>query len=252
MQGLKRWAALVKPGVPIIVVATKSDALRVEDDHAALHASLRRFCLAHQQAGLVFTSVTRGTNCATLKSYVEHVLFPKQITMPAPLDSLVEVVSHDALFIPLQWDKASNFEGEGGGGADNATVVEAAQEPATTASPRPHKDEEVVVAEMEQAFLLRHMKILEATAAEDPQPQQYHPPSTPQSGTLDISSSSLPASTATTPLKTPSRASSVATPSFQTPTTPVPAPSVEDTAELANFFNSLISKDKSPYKGPKK
>lgn len=236
---LQRWADVVGRAVPIVVVATKSDTLREEDDATALHAVLRHAALELNEAALVFASTSKGTNIARLRSYIEHVLFPKQRALA--VDTIAETVQHDALFVPLHWDKAVNIEGDVA-----AALAAAAQTAPAPAEARAAKEEDKVEAEMEQAFLLRHMKLLEAAALEEPAT-----PSASSASSVSVSLPGTPAASAadvTTPVKP------VPKPAFQTPTSASPGPvsatpvSVEDHAELANFFNSLISKDKSPYK----
>lgn len=237
VASLDRWRAAVNPPVPVVVVATKTDALREEDDCAPLHAALRRWCVAHDGAALVFCSPTTGTNVALLREYVEHLLYPQQRALTAA----PELVLFNALFVPARTDKAEAIEGP-----ELAAVADGGAAALPSKTPRV-KGDEPVEAESEQAFLLRHMKILEAAAAEE----AAAAPSTPvalSSGLAATPSAGDAATTTTTttPLKTPAKTPSK--PAFQTPTTPA----VEDHAELANFFNSLISKEKSPYKGPAK
>jgi hypothetical protein len=148
------------------------------------------------------------------------------------------------------------------------------------AVPSRKREVEMVQAENEQVFLHRHFKALEALREEDEIAAKQAKrgalddagaeviaatPSTPSAAATASSVAGTPIASAagagfTTPQKTPSRVPL----SFQTPTSSTtsstsprsaaPATStpavdgIDDHAELANFFNSLISKDKSPFR----
>ena len=94
-------------GLPIVVVGSKSD-LVVSDSSAAmkqareLQGKIRSVCL-EVGAGLIFTTAAGPalSNCAELKKYIMHRLYPTQIGMELSLEDKLE-----KCFIPAGFDTA--------------------------------------------------------------------------------------------------------------------------------------------------
>lgn len=76
--------------LPVVVVGTKADLVVANDGLSMKRArevqgQLRALCL-EIGAALVYTSTTTETNCAALRKYVEHRLYPESITSDAGIE----------------------------------------------------------------------------------------------------------------------------------------------------------------------
>ncbi|CAH8678655.1 unnamed protein product [Schistosoma rodhaini] len=149
-------------GVPLIVVVTKTDLMKVmikenqysEEHFDFIQMHIRRFCLSYG-AALFYVSVKEDKNCDLLNRYIQHRIYG------FPFSQSAYIVEGDCVFIPAGWDnhKKINILGE------NLTKINA-QHPFSTVIPRPvprkaiHREPEIMTID-EQAFLLRLSTIKE-------------------------------------------------------------------------------------------
>ncbi|XP_018646398.1 dynein light intermediate chain, putative [Schistosoma mansoni] len=149
-------------GVPLIVVVTKTDLMKVmikenqysEEHFDFIQMHIRRFCLSYG-AALFYVSVKEDKNCDLLNRYIQHRIYG------FPFSQSAYIVEGDCVFIPAGWDnhKKINVLGE------NLTKINA-QHPFSTVIPRPvprkaiHREPEIMTID-EQAFLLRLSTIKE-------------------------------------------------------------------------------------------
>merc|ERR1719174_2053982 len=144
-------------GIPIIVVGTQSDQLKLDDDHANyFQLSLRKFCQKYG-AGLVFTSSTREINCGLLQHYLLRLMYPHLLKRPLPKPKLFEKA---ALFIPGGWDSndhISLLRSDKASFSFDQTFSSVLKAPATTNKQKKGK-ERIKLAQDNQAFLAQLKK----------------------------------------------------------------------------------------------
>ncbi len=241
LPSLERWYAVLEAQglgkIPLVVVGCKSDLLG-EGSQDGLFRALRAFCVARGQCALVFVSLVKGSNCGLLQALVQQMAVGA-----APEVVLTDPESDDAdlFFIPAGWDTQERVDA-----LPEASIPQA---PVMAIGSSKRKEEESVEAESEQAFLLRHMKLLETLKEEEQQqdaarraqqPTVLDAPATPSTSRNQPSAATPGEGGFSTPFATPMR-----TPSRQPPAVVADG---SDNAGLADFFDSLLSKDKSPHK----
>eukprot|EP00117_Sycon_ciliatum_P049823 scpid76180/ scgid35268/ Cytoplasmic dynein 1 light intermediate chain 2; Dynein light intermediate chain 2, cytosolic len=217
-------------GIPIVIVAAKSDAfaqLEKEDDYSEEHfdfiqLQLRRVCLKYG-ASLVYVSSKDSRNCDLLYSYLIHVAYD------LPFKDVATVVDRDAIFVPMGWDSGKKIallqEQMTTMSADD-TFEERIPEPP---SRKPAQDQVPVTAEADQIFLLRqqaHLGIPAASGGSAP----------PRAG--DTPAQRVPAANNRSP-RTERRAPAPAT--TASAASAVAAGGTGETV-LASFFQSLLQK----------
>ncbi|XP_028905703.1 cytoplasmic dynein 1 light intermediate chain 2 [Ornithorhynchus anatinus] len=146
-------------GIPVLVVCTKCDAMRVlekvhgysEEHFDFIQSHIRRFCLKYG-AALIYTSAKEGKNLDLLFKYMVHKIYGFPFTTPAL------VMEKDAVFIPAGWD--------------NEHKIAVLHESFTSVYPEDEYEDFIippvrklthfkeVVAEDDQEFLLRQQAIL--------------------------------------------------------------------------------------------
>ncbi|KND03137.1 uncharacterized protein SPPG_02200 [Spizellomyces punctatus DAOM BR117] len=199
-------------GIPIVVVAAKSDAtflLERERDYKEeqfdfIQQSLRTICLKYG-AALFYTSTHRQQTLEDLRTYVIHRLLGPPSTAGAPVSAQsaanpfvsslrAQVVDRDTVFVPSGWDSwgkikvlrdgfncsamagEANNDGDvkdGGLSSARALYESVIVNPFTEAA---FSVEPIVTAESEQSFLERQLELLQ-NAARSPQSPHVSPAS---------------------------------------------------------------------------
>lgn len=98
------------PGIPVVVVLTKSDTmteLEKNNDYQLEHwdfiqQHIRKFCLRFG-ASLFYTSVKEDKNCGLLFKYLTHLVYA------FPFNEAACVVEKDSVFIPSGWDNGKKL-----------------------------------------------------------------------------------------------------------------------------------------------
>jgi dynein light intermediate chain 1 len=91
-------------GIPLIVIGCKADTIDLSNGAEVRRArevqgQLRALCIQFG-AGLLFTSAEKETNCAELKKYILHRLYPSLMSMELEIEDSVE-----KCFIPAGFDR---------------------------------------------------------------------------------------------------------------------------------------------------
>ena len=259
LAGLERWHAAVAgagwgAGPAMAVVGCRGDLLG-DGPPDVLLLALREWCLAHGHCALVFCAAAHGRGAELLRRLVRGL----------PPGAEPEPEDPETLFVPAGWDSPERLATLRAPPAALPTPVAVAPAAAAAAAAAGKgRREEEVEAEPEQAFLLRHARLLEALREEEMQQQQQQQEGAAkrpaQAELIDAPGTPLSASAAPDPsLFSPAPASAFSTP-VRTPLRP-PAPSSStpsiaaladgDHAGISDFFDSLLSKDKSPHKAVK-
>lgn len=221
-------------GIPIIVVITKSDniaALEKENDYHEEHFDfmqkhIRKFCLK-TGAALMYTSSKEGTNTSLLYKYLNYLIYG--IKFPI----FPQLVEKETIFIPTGWDNEKKI----------AIIDEHIK---TFSSEDPYKDhiikppltkpanqEKEIVAEDEQLFLEAQLQTLSKAPATAP--AMARPP---QGGEHRVS----PRGTNVSPGQRPGARMMTPQAKGKMETAKVSGENSSETV-LANFFNSLLSKN---------
>ncbi|KAK3760039.1 hypothetical protein RRG08_064710 [Elysia crispata] len=217
-------------GIPIVVVVTKSDAISMlekeldyKDEHLDfIQQHIRKFCLKYG-AAMFYTSVKDERNCDLLYRYLVHRIYGFPFTSPAL------VVDKDSVFVPSGWD--------------NEKKISILYESMSSMKPDDNFDDVIskppmrkviqrdaeVVAEDEQAFLMKQQSQLS---------KQPAPGSSPAQQESTAGRTQRPA-VQRTPDRSP--APSANTPSPMRGKDGKPQAGTTE-GMLANFFNSLLSK----------
>ena len=221
-------------GIPIIVAITKSDhitTLEKENDYREEHFDfiqkhIRKFCLK-SGAAVIYTSSKEGSNTALLYKYLNYQVYGIKMKV------VPQLVEKDTIFIPMGWD--------------NESKIAIIDEHIKTFSPDdPYKDhivkpvvskptnqEKEIVAEDEQAFLevqLSALSKVPTTAPAMARPQQ--------SGEHRVS----PRGANVSPGQRPGARLATPQAKGKMEATKAAGESSSETV-LANFFNSLLSKN---------
>jgi hypothetical protein len=252
VAGLERWhAAAVEAGwgAAVLAVGCRADLLGDGPQEGLLRA-LREWSLAHGRCGLLLVSAARGWGCELLR----------RLARGLPAGQEPETDELETLWVPPGWDTAERIAAIPADSVMPAPAVVAT-------SVRGRREGEAVEAENEQAFLLRHGKLLEALREEEAahQPQEGAAKRPAQLEVLDAPGTPLAVAGVasddaagfmspavgggfTTPVKTPFR------PPPPGPAAPSAAALADgaDHAGLEDFFNSLLTKDKSPHRAKPK
>ncbi|EGG17761.1 dynein light intermediate chain [Cavenderia fasciculata] len=231
-------------GVPILVVCCKSDSVvMLEKDFSFkddlfdyIQQYLRRICLQYG-AGLIYTSARKEINCDVALEYIENILFGFE------LKSRTQLLEKDQIFVPSGWDTLAKITLD----FDNQKVCRDVEELYENVVKKPSiikrremNQASAVLAEDDQEFL---NKIKNSLDQESPMQSKSSNPAgagsdgnTPETPKVVETSSppNLRSSTTSTSSSSTSSPSTAATGA---------APSAEK-AVLANFFTSLMSKDK--------
>ncbi|KNC85618.1 hypothetical protein SARC_02191 [Sphaeroforma arctica JP610] len=172
-QKLTQGALVNNLGLDMLVVATKVDVLNSNDTLTSEQADfilykLRIFCLKYGM-GLVNTSTTAKNNCDLLLSYTLHLLYNRQFM------STANVIDRGNIFVPRGWDtypKIDVLAGNIKSMNPEESFEDVIKEPTlpNRTSPLPFRaiadsgDNRKTPAELEQSFLSRIRKGLEAAA----------------------------------------------------------------------------------------
>jgi len=222
-------------GVPILVACCKSDSVvMLEKDFSYkdelfdyIQQYLRRICLQYG-AGLIYTSARKDINCDVALEYIENTLFGFE------LKAKNQLLEKDQIFVPAGWDTLGKITVD----FENQKVCKDADEPYENIVKKPSivKRREMnqvsaIVADEDQEYLIKIKNQL------DNLPEDMTP-STP----TQVPSSPTPVdpTSPTNQLRT----SSSGVPPTGTQSQVAASPSAERAA-LANFFTSLISKDRT-------
>jgi hypothetical protein len=252
IDSLEAWGKVVEANgmgsLPRVVVGAKVDLC--PEPQEGVIATLRRACVAHGQCGMIWLNLAKPTaeGRQLLRQAVEQAAGVRGTEVA--LASFLQPDLAEGLFVPPGWDSTERIE---------QALAEAPAVPSAPAAVVRKKEQEVVEAEPEAAFLLRHQKLLETLREEEGAQNQsmqreeqevIDAPVTPaKGGSAGVTPPSTPgfATPTKTPGKTPSRPSAPA--SASAAGAGGLAVDGSDHAGLADFFNSLLAKDKSPYKG---
>jgi len=221
-------------GIPIVVAVTKSDHVaNLEKDHDYheehfdfIQKHIRKFCLK-TGAALVYTSSKEGSNTGLLYKYLNYLIYGIKM-QPQP-----QLVEKETLFVPTGWDNDSKIAI-----IDEHIKTFNSDDPFTDhigkpAMTKPANQEKEIVAEEEQGFLEAQLQTLSkapatAPAMARPQPGSDHRVS-PRGANVS------PGQRAGARLSTPQAKNKM-------DATKVGGETSSETV-LANFFNSLLSKD---------
>ena len=258
----KWWSVLVanQLAANVVVVGTKAD--KCPEPHEGIIAAMRSFCVAHNNCGLAWLAL--GARDAESIEHGTLVRRMVEVVAGARVGEMslkgLQPDEAERLLIPPGWDTSDKLAALG-----ELPAIPLAPATATTTSTG--GETSVEEAEDEQAWLLRHSKLLETLRAEAAQPvarvelEVMDAPATPARGGGDVSTPTTPMGTPgfVSPAKTPLKTPSSKTPSSKTPGRNASASSAAaalvqdgDHDGLADFFNSLLTKDKSPARGTPK
>jgi len=220
-------------GIPLLVAITKSDSIAtLEKDHDYheehfdfIQKHIRKFCLK-SGAGLVYTSSKEGTNTSLLYKYLNYLIYDIKMQVQPQL------VEKETLFVPTGWDNDNKIaiidEHIKTFSSDDPYSDHIGKPPML----KPANQEKEIVAEDEQQFLEAQLQTLSkapATApAARPQPGGEHRVS-------PRGANASPGQRAGARLATPQGKGKM-------DATKVAGEASSETV-LANFFNSLLSKD---------
>jgi len=221
-------------GIPIIVAITKSDhiaTLEKENDYHEEHFDfvqkhIRKFCLK-TGAALVYTSSKEGSNTSLLYRYLNYQIYGIKMQV------LPQLVEKETIFVPTGWDNENKIaiidEHIKTFSSDDPYKDHIIKPPVT----KPANQEKEIVAEDEQAFLEAQLNTLSKAPTTAPalaRPQQGGEHRVSPRG-ANVS----PGQRAGARLATPQAKGKMEA-------TKVAGESSSETV-LANFFNSLLSKN---------
>lgn len=247
---LTEGALLENFGIPILVLVCKTETYetleseyRYKDyEFEYIQQHLRRICLKHG-ASLIYTSAKKNINCDLIKEYLEHLFFKSKFKHQA------QVVDKNEIFVPIGWDSLAKIKID----FENQKLCNDPETPYDQVIKCPevkqNEEKKLVTAENEQAFLLRH-SVTTPTLPKDDQTPNKSFSSTPVNPITPSNNFSSPSKGKST---TPKTNTELNFSPIKTPSTPsTPTSSDTDHEKLANFFNSLINKKKTPKKGENK
>ncbi|KAK5582137.1 hypothetical protein RB653_003720 [Dictyostelium firmibasis] len=227
-------------GVPILVVCCKSDSvvmLEKDFDYKDelfdyIQQYLRRICLQYG-AGLIYTSARKEINCDVTLEYIENILFGFE------LKSKTQLIEKDQIFVPAGWDTLAKIKVD----FENQKVCKDTDEPYENIVKKPsiikrreQTQTNSIVCDDDQDFLGK----IKSQLDNDDQ-STLNSPSTPSP--LSQSSNNT---TSTPSINTPLQPTDKPIGDIKSSSgNPVAASPSAERAALANFFTSLISKDKT-------
>eukprot|EP01132_Coremiostelium_polycephalum_P002397 gene2397-2964_t len=221
-------------GVPILIACCKSDSIMMlekdfdykDELFDYIQQYLRRICLQYG-AGLIYTSARKEINCDVALEYIENQFFGFE------LKSKTQLIEKDQIFVPSGWDTMAKITVD----FENQKLCKDADEPYENIVKKPSiikrremNQQTPIIADEDQEFLQKIKQMLEKDpeipySKEDTQEEQK-----PKSTTME--------STSPVNALRNSGSSTVSSPSG------VSASPNAERAVLANFFTSLISKDR--------
>lgn len=143
-------------GIPLVVVITKTDMMSdleknydyTEETFDFIQQAIRKFCLRFG-ATLFYVSSKTNTNCDLLHKYLAHLIYELPFKTPA------SVIAKESIFVPAGWDNLKkisilydNIRSVDPDDDYNEFVLE-------RDNPQPTSREQEVVAEDDQTFLSR-------------------------------------------------------------------------------------------------
>eukprot|EP01091_Cochliopodium_minus_P008471 TRINITY_DN1928_c0_g1_i1.p1 TRINITY_DN1928_c0_g1~~TRINITY_DN1928_c0_g1_i1.p1 ORF type:complete len:430 (-),score=156.64 TRINITY_DN1928_c0_g1_i1:49-1338(-) len=222
-------------GITILVVVCKTETTENlekengyrDSEFEYIQQYLRRICLKHG-ASLIYTSAKKNVNCDLLKKYIQHLSFHRDFKEHA------QVVDKSEIFVPIGWDSNAKIKID----FENQKVCDDPLKPFEDFIKAPSKkkseDKNFVVAENEQAFLLRHSTITPTMMRDTLDTSTNSPLSTVGNNESPLVSKSKSTTPSVTPIKSSSSGLS----------------NDNDHEKLANFFNDLLMRKKTtPKKG---
>jgi len=236
-------------GVPLVVVCTKTDTTEMLEKEFAykeahfefIQQYLRRICLSYG-GSLIYTSAKKEKNCDVLLQYLRHKLYGFDFVYKA------QELEKDTIFMPAGADSMAKIQVD----FENQSLTKDSEEPYEEIIKLPKRLQQrsassigsVIVAEEDQEFLTRHKDQIEKEVDVKP---------TEKKTSVDIlnslkSMSPSPTTTAEV-VSTPSPISKTSPPTTMASpdNKPTPGPNTTPDREhqvLADFFNSLIQKDR--------
>jgi len=229
-------------GVPLVVVCTKTDTTQMlEKEYAYKEAHfefvqqyLRRISLSYG-ASLIYTSAKKDKNCDVLLQYLRHKLYGFDFIHKA------QELEKDIIFMPAGADSMAKIQVD----FENQNLTKDPEEPYEEIIKLPKRLQirsgsslsSIIVAEDDQEFLSRHKDQIEKEVDVKPVEKKAMSPSV-----SEVVSTPLPDKVSKPPPPTTSLNSPDKSPSSSNPNT---TPDREHQV-LADFFNSLIHKDRGP------
>lgn len=242
LSTLEEGTLVCNLGIPIVVVLTRSDAIQqlekdneYKDEHFDfIQQHVRKFCLKFG-AALFYTSAKDGKNCSLLHKYLVHRLYG------FPFTGVASVIEKDSVFIPSGWDNEKKiailYDG-----MNNMRPDDNYNDIITKPVVRKSIQREVEIsADDEQVFLL---KIQGQIAKQPVASAGGTPTATQRESPVRLTSPAGPAKPTMSP-RAVSAAGAAATPMKKDAAGGKLNPATNDTGVLANFFNSLLSKNKT-------
>ncbi|KAM9994201.1 hypothetical protein ACTFIZ_005519 [Dictyostelium cf. discoideum] len=260
-------------GVPILVACCKSDSvvmLEKDFDYKDeifdyIQQYLRRICLQFilgsrgcscnsqcinyyhyyflDGAGLIYTSARKEINCGVTLEYIENILFGFE------LKSKTQLIEKDQIFVPAGWDTLAKIQVD----FENQKVCKDTDEPYENIVKKPsiikrreQTQTNSIICDDDQDFLGK----IKSQLDNDDQ-SSINSPSTPsplsQSSNNNNSNNNINSNNTSTPsINTPLQPNDKPISDIKsTSNNPVAASPSAERAALANFFTSLISKDKT-------
>ncbi|EGC34618.1 dynein light intermediate chain [Dictyostelium purpureum] len=237
-------------GVPILVACCKSDSvvmLEKDFDYKDelfdyIQQYLRRICLQYG-AGLIYTSAKKEINCDVSLEYIENILFGFE------LKSKTQLIEKDQIFVPAGWDTLAKIQVD----FDNQKVCKDADEPYENIVKKPSiikrremTQNNLLIADEDQEFLSKIKSMLDKDGdGTDAGLSSISPTPTSPAISQPSQNSSQPQSSQSQQPNTTSPTNPLRVSSGNVSGTPVAASPSAERAALANFFTSLISKDKT-------
>ncbi|EAL61001.1 dynein light intermediate chain [Dictyostelium discoideum AX4] len=234
-------------GVPILVACCKSDSvvmLEKDFDYKDelfdyIQQYLRRICLQYG-AGLIYTSARKEINCGVTLEYIENILFGFE------LKSKTQLIEKDQIFVPAGWDTLAKIQVD----FENQKVCKDTDEPYENIVKKPsiikrreQTQTNSIICDDDQDFLGK----IKSQLDNDDQ-SSINSPSTPsplsQSSNNNNSNNNIN-NTSTPSINTPLQPTDKPLSDIKSSNNPVAASPSAERAALANFFTSLISKDKT-------
>ncbi|XP_057291342.1 cytoplasmic dynein 1 light intermediate chain 1-like [Hydractinia symbiolongicarpus] len=224
-------------GIPVVVVAAKSDHMSVlekeweyrEEHFDFLQKHLRNFCL-RCGAGLLYTSSKESCNTSLLYKYLVHRIYGFSLTVQP------QVIEKDAIFIPMGWDNENKIKILDEHIKTFNSADSFKDHISKPISRKPiSQEKEAVVVEDEQQFLEAQLVILNkapssSSSAQRPQQQAEH-------------RSSQRTQMLSPGQRTGQRQGIPSAKGKMDPTKTAAAAQNSSETVLANFFNSLLNKN---------
>ncbi|KYR01501.1 dynein light intermediate chain [Tieghemostelium lacteum] len=232
-------------GVPILIVCCKSDSVVMlekdfdykDDLFDYIQQYLRRISLQYG-AGLIYTSARKEINCDVALEYLENMLFGFE------LKSKTQLIEKDQIFVPSGWDTYGKITLD----FENQKVCKDAQELYENVVKKPSSikrremnQQTTITADEDQEFLQKLKSSMEnegedmSSKLDQPSLDDKNKFDSANSSNMNNNNNSSSTGQTSTTSPTNSLRTSTGVGSTQNP----------EKAALANFFNSLISKEKT-------